>query len=193
MPDPSLDLPAVTLLSVNVAEPQEIGTRRGHPVLSAIGKQPVSTPTLELTHLNLAGDRQADLRVHGGRDKAVYAYPSEHLPFWTAELGLDPLLGPGAFGENLTTAGWLEDAVRIGDVWAWGDALLQVSEPRFPCFKLAMTLGRPAVVRRMTANARCGWYLRVLRPGIVPVGGAAEVVSREPDALTVSQAFRDRL
>lgn len=186
----SSTLPAVGLVSVNVAEPEVIGTRRGHPVLSAIGKRPVAATTLRLGHLNLEGDRQADLRVHGGPDKAVYAYSAEHLPRWTDELDAIPEFTAGTFGENLTTTGWLEDAVHIGDVWQWGNALLQVTQPRGPCYKLAMATGRPEIIRRMLETGRTGWYLRVLRPGAVPVGGPIYVVERHPGAGTVLQAHR---
>ncbi len=184
-------LPPVELVSVNVAEPRVIGTWRGQPIRSGIGKQPVHAETLRLDLLNLEGDRQADLRVHGGRDKAVYAYPSEHLPLWNAELGADPPFGPGTFGENLTTAGWLEDEVRIGDIWAWGDALLQVTQPRSPCFKLGMATGRRDILKRMVETGRSGWYVRVLRPGVVPVAGPITVVDRASDGITVLQAHDD--
>jgi MOSC domain-containing protein YiiM len=188
--------PRVGLVSVNVAEPRVIGTRHGRPVLSAIAKRPVAVATLRLDTLNLEGDRQADLRVHGGPDKAIYAYPAEHLPHWNDEFGGDPLrpsaqarpFGPGTFGENLTTTGWLEDMVRIGDVWSWGEALLQVTQPRAPCFKLAMVTGHPELVKRFVESGRTGWYLRVLRPGTVPVAGPILVVERQPGAATVLQA-----
>jgi MOSC domain-containing protein YiiM len=178
----------VGLVSVNVAEPRVIGAYRGRPVQSAIGKQPVSVDVLRLSALNLEGDRQADLRVHGGPDKAVYAYPSEHLPVWTEELGKVPAFGPGSFGENLTTAGWLEDDARIGDVWAWGDALLQIVQPRSPCFKLGIATGRSDILRKMVANGRTGWYLRVLRPAKVPVAGPIQVIGRATDGVTVREA-----
>jgi len=181
----------VRLVSVNVAEPRVIGTWRGQPIQSAIGKQPVTTATLHLDLLNLEGDRQADLRVHGGRDKAVYAYPSEHLPHWNAELTVDPPFGPGTFGENLTTAGGLEDDVRIGDIWSWGDALLQVTQPRSPCFKLGMATGRRDILKRLIQTGRSGWYLRVLRPGVVPVAGPVTVIDRATDGTTVLQAQDD--
>jgi MOSC domain-containing protein YiiM len=178
-------LPLVELVAVNVAEPGIIGTFRGQPISSGIAKQPVGQEILRLDWLNLEGDRQADLRVHGGRDKAVYAYPSEHVMRWNAELTPETPYGPGRFGENLTTRGWLEDAVHIGDIWAWGDALLQVSEPRHPCFKLGMRTGRRDVIKRMEANGRSGWYLRVLQPGLVPVAGPITVVSQALEAPTV--------
>jgi MOSC domain-containing protein YiiM len=182
---PLAALPLVELVSVNVAEPEIIGTFRGQPIASGIAKQPVTQEILRLDWLNLEGDRQADLRVHGGRDKAVYAYPSEHVVRWNADLQPEIPYGPGTFGENLTTRGWLEDAVHMGDIWAWGDALLQVSEPRHPCFKLGMRTGRRDVIKRMEANGRSGWYLRVLQPGLVPVAGPITVVSQALDAPTV--------
>jgi MOSC domain-containing protein YiiM len=185
--------PRVGLVLVNVAEPRVIGTRRGQLVWSAIGKRPVAAATLGLDALNLEGDRQADLRVHGGPDKAVYAYPAEHLPYWNAELGMEPPFGPGSFGENLTTAGWLEDEVRIGDIWAWGDALLQVTQPRSPCYKLAMATGRPDLLKRLVESGRTGWYLRVLQPGRVPVAGSIRVVECYPAGVTVLDVHRAAL
>lgn len=176
------NLPPVELISVNVAEPEIIGKHRGHDVSSAIRKRRVvSDGTLILTATNLGSDRQADLRVHGGPDKAVYAYPSEHIPAWNTELEPETAYGPGTFGENLSTRGWLEAEVRIGDVWQWGDALLQVCQPRYPCYKLSIATGRPIVGKRMLATGRNGWYLRVLRPGEVPVSGPIAVVERGPD------------
>ena len=161
------------LVSVNVAKPQYLGQHRGHAITSGIAKRPVATEFLWLDHLNLEGDGQADLVDHGGPDKAVYAYPSEHLPEWSAELGEE--LGPAAFGENLTTAGGTEDDVCIGDRWFWGDAVLEVCQPRTPCFKLAMHRGRGDIGRRFRQSGRSGWYLRVLQPGRVPVAGPIRV------------------
>jgi MOSC domain-containing protein YiiM len=180
----------VGLIAVNVSVPAALGVRRGRPVLSAIRKRPVQTETIRLDSLNLAGDRQADLRVHGGVDKAVYAYPAEHLPTLNHELGSDPPLAPAAFGENLTTTGLLEGGVHVGDIWAWGDALLQVTEPRGPCYKLAMALGRPDIVKRMTETGRTGWYLRVLRPAVVPVAGPIRIVECRPEAPTILEMHR---
>jgi MOSC domain-containing protein YiiM len=179
--------PIVGLASVNVAEPEIIGMHRGKPVSSAIRKRPaVASGTIVLTTTNLAGDRQGDLRVHGGPDKAVYAYPTEHLPLWNAELKPETPYGPGSFGENLSTSGWLETEVRIGDVWSWGDAQLQVCQPRYPCFKLAIATGRNDIGKRLLAAGRNGWYLRVLQPGEVPVSGPIEVIARGPsDALVI--------
>jgi len=163
------------LVSVNVTTPQFLGLHRGQRITSGIAKHPVTTGFLRLDHLNLEGDAQADLEVHGGPDKAVYAYPSEHLPAWSAELGQD--LGPAAFGENLSTAGGTEDDVCIGDRWLWGDAVLEVCQPRTPCFKLAMHRGRGDIGRLLRQSGRTGWYLRVLQPGRVPVAGPVEVES----------------
>ncbi len=163
----------IELVSVNVAKPQYLGQFRGHAITSGIAKQPVTADYLWLDRVNLEGDGQADLEVHGGPDKAVYAYPSEHLPAWSAELGEE--LGPAAFGENLSTAGGTEDDVCIGDRWFWGDAVLEVCQPRSPCFKLGMHRGRADVIRRLRKSGRTGWYLRVLEPGRVPVAGPISV------------------
>lgn len=177
----------VRLVSVNVARPRVIGTRRaGEAVVSGIGKQPVAVDTLRLDTLNLEGDGQADLVNHGGPEKAVYAYPSEHLPRWNAELGT--VFGAGTFGENLSTAGLTEEEARIGDVWAWGEARLQICQPRSPCYKLAMVTGRPDLPKRLTVNGRTGWYLRVLEPGRVPVAGPIRVVARDPAGVSVLRA-----
>ncbi len=179
----------VELLSVRVAHPRTIGTQRsGEPVQSAIDKQVVSADSLELSELNLMGDRQADLINHGGPDKAVYVYLTDHLPRWSDELGAE--FGPGTFGENLTVSGVDEGTVRIGDVWAWGNALLQVSQPRQPCYKLAMITGRPTVVRHMVETGWTGWYLRVLQAGTVPVAGPILVAERHSSAVTVLAAHR---
>ncbi len=173
MPAPGPDSGEVGVVSVNVAKPAYLGEHRGRPVTSGIAKRPVEAAELWLDRVNLEGDGQAETSIHGGADKAVYAYPSEHLRVWGEELG--QALGPAAFGENLTTAGWTEDDVRVGDRWLWGDAVLEVSQPRWPCYKLAMYRGRRDIGRRMRRNGRTGWYLRVLEPGRVPVTGPIEV------------------
>ena len=179
----------VQLLSVNVATPHVLGRlATGQRVVSAIAKRPFAGASIRLNWENLEGDRQADRRVHGGPDKAVYAYPADHWPQWRAEEGRD--FGPASFGETLTIGGWREDQVCIGDVWAWGEALLQVSQPRGPCYKLEMHAGRAGMIERMRANGRTGWYLRVLRPGQAPVGGPINVVERHPAGVTVLRAHR---
>lgn len=174
------------LVSVNVLIPEYLGQHRGHAIASGIAKRPVTAASLWLDHLNLEGDGQADLVDHGGPDKAVYAYPSEHLPKWSAELGEE--LGPAAFGENLSTAGGTEDDVCIGDRWFWGDAVLEVSQPRTPCFKLAMHRGRGDIGRLFRQSGRTGWYLRVLEPGRVPVAGPV-TVEPHPMGATVAVMF----
>jgi len=138
-------------------------------------------------------DRQADLRVHGGVDKAIYVYPSEHLPIWTEELGFAEPLGPNAFGENLTTRGIVETDACIGDVWRWGSALVQISQPRGPCYKLEMKLDRPGLIPAFMQSGRTGWYLRVLEPGEAPVTGLIELVERHPVGLTVREANHARM
>ncbi len=178
---------SIRLAAVNVATPAVLGQVRGENVWSGIRKTPVvPAATLWLSEINLSGDGQADLEVHGGPDKAVYAYPSEHLPGWSSEL--DERLGPAPFGENLSTIGVLEQDVRIGDVWEWGAAVLQVTQPRWPCYKLVLHRGRSDVQKRMLSSGRTGWYLRVLQPGEVPAGGPIAVASRDPQAVTVYDA-----
>jgi MOSC domain-containing protein YiiM len=147
-----------------------------------------SSTSLWLSTLNLAGDGQADLSVHGGVDKAVYAYPSEHLAVWSAEL--DEELGPAPFGENLSTVGVLEHDVGIGDVWTWGQAVLQVTQPRCPCFKLSLYRGRRDMQNRLRTSGRTGWYLRMLEDGEVPASGPIKRTSQDPQEISVRDAHR---
>ncbi|MBV9661767.1 MAG: MOSC domain-containing protein [Acidimicrobiales bacterium] len=177
----------IDVVSVNVGVPHLLGEVEGSKVYSAIAKQPVMTGTvLWLSLINLSGDGQADLSVHGGADKAVYAYPSEHWAPWEAELGES--LGPASFGENLSTFGPEEGEVCIGDRWRWDGAMLEVCQPRWPCFKLAVYRRRRDIQQLMRANGRTGWYLRVLQPGEVTVGSPIEVVERDAARLTVHDA-----
>lgn len=182
------------VVSVNVGKPSIIGTRHGAQVASGIAKSPVTVERLPLSLLNLDGDGQADLTVHGGPDKAVYAYPLDHAAYWQAAHGL--ALTPGLMGENLSVMGADEAAVAIGDVFEWGPARLAVSQPRQPCFKLAMRLGRDDIGAAMMVTARSGFYLRVLVPGDVPARAAVlRLVERVPEAPSVQAAFvalRDR-
>ncbi|HKH03584.1 MAG TPA: MOSC domain-containing protein [Acidimicrobiales bacterium] len=176
-----------TVVGVYVGRPAVIGAdRRGAPVTSAIAKGPVAGTTIAVGELNLAGDAQADLSVHGGPDKAVYAYPAGHYAAWRAA-GFD--LAPGGVGENLALDGVTEDDVRIGDVWRWGDAVLQVSQPRSPCFKLAIHVGRRGAGAEMVRSGHCGWYLRVLTPGDAPTAGDLVREASDPDQPTVAEAF----
>ena len=160
----------LALVSVNVAEPRVIGTVNGEPVLSGIAKRPVVTDKVFVGRTNIAGDAQADLSVHGGVDKAVYAYPSSHFPWWEKEHGLSCV--PATFGENLTLEAGDEDAVAIGDRFRWGEAILEISQPRAPCFKLALHTKRPDVPQLMVHSARSGWYLRVIEEGWAPLKDA---------------------
>ncbi len=186
------DAGIIRLSAVNVGTPTLLGEINGDPVWSGIRKHPVPRDTrLWLSWLDLAGDGQADLDVHGGTDKAVYAYPSEHLAVWTAELG--EVLGEAPFGENLSTLGILERDVGIGDVWRWGSATLQVTQPRWPCFKLSLFRSRDDIGPRLRASGRTGWYLRVLEPGDVPVSGPIELVQRDQAGVTVLDAHRAML
>ncbi len=177
----------IELTAVNVGTPTVLAVAADENVWSSIRKLSVaSTTTLWLSELNLSGDGQADLSVHGGVDKAVYAYPSEHLAEWREELDGD--LGPAPFGENLSTVGALEDDVHIGDGWSWGTALLQVTQPRWPCFKLALYRQRADVQARMRSTGRTGWYLRVLNVGEVPAAGPIEVATKDSARLSVRDA-----
>jgi MOSC domain-containing protein YiiM len=180
---------AVEVVGVFVGRPRVVGERRGRPVSSAIGKQPVAVPTLALAPTNLAGDQQADLTVHGGPDKAVYLYPSEHYAGWQRD-GFD--LAVGGVGENVALRGADEHQVRLGDVWRWGEALIQPSQPRSPCFKLTLHTGRRDVGPRMIATRRCGWYARVLQPGDVPTGGALVLEDRLEGAPTIHDLYTVR-
>jgi MOSC domain-containing protein YiiM len=181
--DIALNLP---ILGVCVASPVHLGTWNGEPVTSAIRKTAVAARTITLTRLNLDGDGQADLSVHGGPDKAVYCYPATHADWW-AERGV--AYRAGFMGENLTVDRADEADVRIGDQFRWGPALLEVSEPRGPCFKLGLLTGLAAAPALMTQAAFCGWYLRVLEPGVVPVNGALECVASDGRAPSVREAF----
>jgi MOSC domain-containing protein YiiM len=178
---------AISIIQVNVGAPKLLGRTRHENVYSGIAKRPVPPGTvLWLSLHNLAGDGQADLSVHGGPDKAVYAYPSEHLPLWEEELG--EALGPAPFGENLSTRGAAESDVCIGDRWRWDRAVLEVCQPRWPCFKLALYRQRSDMQLRLRANGRTGWYLRVIEPGEVTVGSPVVMVERDDVGLTVKDA-----
>lgn len=178
----------VTIEAVRVGRPEPIARVGGHEVTSAIAKRSVDEPTIAVGRINLTGDDQADRTVHGGPDKSIYVYPSAHYAAWIAD-GFD--LAAGGMGENLTVSGADEHDVRIGSVWSWGDALVQVSQPRTPCFKLALHTGRRDVGRRMIDTVRTGWYLRTLRPGSAPTNRAAlELIDGAHANPTVADTFR---
>ncbi len=172
------------LISVNVGRPRDVKWKN-KVVSTAIFKAPVEG-RVTVNTLNIEGDGQADLDSHGGPSKAVYAYPSEHYATWRGELG-DMELPWGIFGENLTTEGLLEDAVRIGDRFCIGTTTLQVTEPRVPCYKLAVRFDRPDIVRLMHQTGRTGFYLRVLEEGVVEAGDEIETLGRDPGEVTVMQ------
>jgi MOSC domain-containing protein YiiM len=171
------------LIAVSVGLPREVSWR-GKTVETSIWKSPVEG-RVRVRAMNLEGDRQSDLSVHGGADKAVYVYPSEHYDFWRAELaGAD--LDWGAFGENLTSEGLLEDQVRIGDRLRIGSAEFVVTQPRMPCFKLGIRFGRADVVKRFLRSKRSGFYLSVAREGQVAAGDPIEPLARDEHGLTVT-------
>lgn len=155
------------LLSVNVSMPRKVVIDDIEDQ-TGIFKIPVAGP-VQVKYLNLAGDGQADLTVHGGPDKAVYAYPVEHLDFWGSELHRDDL-GPGAFGENLTVQGLMESGVAIGDELEIGSARFVVTQPRLPCYKLAFKFDAPWIGKPFMESGRSGFYLRVLREGEIEAG-----------------------
>lgn len=182
-----------TILSVQVGLPQTMSypqAKDAHAETwrSGIYKKPVSG-AVWASRTNLAGDGQADLGVHGGPDKAVYAYPSEHYPLWRAELGLAEMTF-GGFGENLTVSGLLELEVSIGDVYRAGEALLQISQPRGPCWKLARRWGIKGLEKRFSVTGRTGFYLRVLQEGNVEAGLDLELVERPSPEWTVLRVHR---
>jgi MOSC domain-containing protein YiiM len=173
----------MNIVSVNAGLPREISWR-GKIVRTSIFKAPVAGP-VRVQRLNLDGDAQSDLSVHGGTDKSVYAYPSEHYGFWREELpGTD--LPWGAFGENLTTEGLLEGSVRIGDRLRAGTAEFVVTQPRMPCFKLGIRFDRPDMVDRFLRSRRTGFYLAVAREGEIAAGDVVTWVAGDERAVTVA-------
>jgi len=170
------------IVSVNVGLPREVDWQ-GEKVLTGIFKQPVAG-RVPLRRLNLDGDGQADLTVHGGRDKAVYAYPVDHYPLWSEGLGRE--LSPGAFGENLTTQGLLEDQVHIGDEFRVGSSRLVVTQPRMPCYKLGIRFDNPAIIKAFLRSGRPGIYFAVREEGDVAAGDSIERLSTDPRRVTVT-------
>lgn len=175
------------VVSVNVGEPRPV-TYRGKTVQTGIWKHPVEG-RITIVGDNLVGDRQADLRVHGGRDKAIYGYPSEHYAWWRERLP-DADLSWGAFGENLTVEGLLESEARIGERFRVGDAELAITQPRTPCFKLGIKFARPQIVKEFLRSERSGFYFAIVRPGAIGAGDAIERVHAEPESPTVTELVR---
>jgi MOSC domain-containing protein YiiM len=175
------------LVSVQVGRPRTVQWH-GKPVSTGIYKEPVAGRVM-LHRLNLDGDQQADLTVHGGRDKAVYVYPSEHYPIWQAECP-DMPLSYGMFGENFTTKGLNERSVHIGDQFRIGGAVVEVTQPRLPCYKLGIRFGRSDMPKRFHASGRCGFYLAVLREGEVGAGDVWERIARNEEQVSVIERYR---
>ena len=180
------------LIDVNVGLPAPLGKRRGETVRSGIRKRPVESPEVVVGATNIAGDGQADLVNHGGRDKAVYCYSIDHYPFWKESIGYEGDGEHSAFGQNLTVAGIDETGMHIGDRLRWGDVLLEVSQPRWPCFKLDMHSGVPLLMKRVITSGHSGWYLRVIEPGTAPASGEITIIERDPLGITVRDAFDAR-
>ena len=174
---------ALKLLSVNVGMPREVDWH-GKLVRTSIFKSPVLGPVRVAT-LNLEGDKQSDLTVHGGVHKAIYVYPSEHYLFWHEEIP-DLELPWGMFGENFTTEGLLEGAVNIGDRFRVGSAEFVVTQPRMPCYKLGVRFGRPEIVKRFLQSGRSGFYFSVLEEGQVTAGDSVERITGDEHDVTVT-------
>jgi len=177
------------IASVNVGKPREIvvGDRQ---IRTSIWKDPVAG-RVAIRGVNLDGDDQSDRRVHGGDRKAVYAYAQEDLDWWAAMLGQP--ISAGTFGENLTTEGIDVSGARIGERWHVGTALLEVTQPRLPCYKLEARMDRPGFIDEFIAGGRPGAYLRIVGPGDVAAGDAVRVLSRPENARSVAEVMRQKM
>ncbi len=175
------------VISVNVGLPREV-IWKGMTVRTGIFKDPVDGP-VKIRKLNLAGDQQADLTVHGGAEKAVYAYPAEHYEYWRKTLPEVPFSW-GKFGENLTTEGLEEEMLCIGDRLRVGSAILMVTQPRMPCYKLALRFDRDDMIKRFLTSQRSGFYFSVIEEGEVQAGSKVEIMSRDPHRVAVVDIVR---
>jgi MOSC domain-containing protein YiiM len=175
------------IISLNVARPR-LAVYKGETINTGIFKVPVEGP-VQLRTLNLDGDRQADLSVHGGLYKAVYGYPAEHYDFWKRELP-EMNLPWGMFGENFTTSGLSEEELHIGDRLRIGEAIVMVRQPRLPCFKLAAKFQRDDIIERFLDSGRSGFYFSVEQEGVVTVGDSIAFLSREPKGITIAEINR---
>ena len=175
------------ILSVNVSLPKEIDFE-GQKITTGIFKEPVDHGVI-LRTLNLDGDRQADLTVHGGPDKAVYAYPIEHYEYWHKVFPTIEMLN-GMFGENLTTEGLMEGEVRIGDVFRIGLSEVIATQPRMPCYKLGVKFGRMDVLKKFLASGRSGIYFKVSKEGEVRAGDTIEQIGKDTNRITISDIVR---
>jgi MOSC domain-containing protein YiiM len=175
------------IISINVGRPRLV-MRNDEAVSTGIFKEPVAGRVM-LRTLNLDGDRQADLSVHGGPEKAVYVYPSEHYAFWKQELP-DMDLPWGMFGENFTTEGMFETEINIGDRFGIGSAAVMVTQPRMPCYKLGIRFGRSDIIKRFLASELTGFYLSVLQEGAVGTGDEFELIEKNLSGVRVVDVTR---
>src|SRR5499427_10858712 len=175
------------IVSVNVGLRREV-IWKGITVQTAIFKEPVAG-AVAVRELNLAGDQKADLTVHGGAAKAVYAYPAEHYEYWREKLP-DVAFSWGKFGENLTTRGLTEDALCVGDRLRVGSAVLMVTQPRMPCYKLALRFDRDEIIKLFLTSRRSGFYFSVVDEGVVQTGSEIEILSRDPNRVAVVDIVR---
>jgi MOSC domain-containing protein YiiM len=175
------------ILSVNVSLPKELDFE-GQTVRTGIFKEPVEG-RVRLRTLNLDGDKQADLTVHGGPDKAVYAYPIEHYEYWR-RLFTNIEMSNGMFGENLTVDGLKESEVSIGDVFQIGTSKVIATQPRMPCYKLGVKFGRMDILKMFLASGRSGIYFKVLEEGEVGAGDTIEQIRKDPNGITISDVVR---
>ena len=175
------------VISVNVGQPKEV-VWKGQTVVTGIFKEAVEG-RVAVRRLNLEGDRQADLTVHGGLEKAIYAYPADHYPFWREQFP-EMELPWGMFGENLTITGLLEDTVHIGDHFQVGSAKLMVTQPRLPCYKLGNKFGRDDILKRFLPSGMTGFYFSVLEEGEVAAGDSIRLLHRDEDQVKVADIVR---
>ena len=177
------------VLSINVGRPREIAWD-GETVRTSIVKVPVAG-AVRVLDVNLEGDEQSDLSVHGGPRKAVYVYPSEHYAYWRDQLAAAELSW-GAFGENLTTEGLIESTVHVGDRLTIGSAEFVVTQPRMPCFKLTIRFRRPDMIKRFVTSGRSGFYLAVSREGVVAPGDSIALAPHDPRGASIAEMFRSQ-
>ena len=175
------------ILSVNISLPREIDYG-GQKISTGIFKEPIEG-RITLRTLNLDGDRQADLSVHGGPDKAVYAYPVEHYEYWHSVFP-DLVMPNGMFGENLTVEGLMESEFTVGDVFRIGSATVIATQPRMPCYKLGVKFGRMDVIKKFLASGRSGIYFKVSKEGEVATGDTIHQITKDPNQITISDIVR---
>ena len=176
------------VLSVNASQLTKV-VFKGEEVVTGIFKKPLESTAVSVTAEGLAGDAQADRKHHGGIDKAVYVYSHENRVFWASARG-DIAYPHGHFGENLSVSGMTDDVVHVGDIFTVGSTLMQVTQPRVPCYKLGIVFGDPAFVGEFLVSGRTGFYLRVLETGSVRRGDGVRQVSADPHAVTVRDAMQ---